>query len=184
MAQMNRAPASWLTVWPLGLAAIIASSSLTSASSAIAGPSAPAGMGTNAGSASAGPAAPPGMGTKDSATGVNPSTNNQMNNANIELATPTKSRTAAQTVRMPGRSRAKWPADWRHWDGYKQRGPKDYWPITRPDHICPRSTGQRKHRCGSRNCGSRNSWSADRNVWEGHQSFGPGERATRRASWR
>lgn len=106
---------------PLVLAAIVASSALlvlapggaanagsagagtgTSASSASAGPSAPAGMGTNAGSAGAGPSAPAGMGTKDTATGANPSTNNQSNNPNVEPATPTKSRTAAQAARNVG----------------------------------------------------------------------------------
>jgi len=105
---------------PLVLAAIIASSSLlvlaqgganaggagagtgTSASSANAAPSASAGRGTNAGSARAGSSAPPGMGTKDTAAGANPSTNNQLNNPNVEPATPTKLRAAIQAARNAG----------------------------------------------------------------------------------
>jgi hypothetical protein len=133
--------------------------------------------GTSASSANASPLAR--MGTKDTAAGSNPSTYNQLNNPNVEPATPTKSRTAAQAARNAGVGHAQNGLPMAPLGRVQATRTKGLLAITRPEHICSRNTGQRKQRCGSRN-----NWSADRNVWEGHQSFGPGERATRRASWR
>jgi hypothetical protein len=96
--------------------------------------------GTSASSANASPLAR--MGTKDTAAGSNPSTYNQLNNPNVEPATPTKSRTAAQAARNAGVGHAQNGLPMAPLGRAQATRTKGLLAITRPEHICSRNTGQ------------------------------------------